>query len=1053
MAINTDAVQRLYVAYFNRPADPVGLAYWESQLPSTAATQAQLATIAAGFSGSSEYTSLYSGQTNAQIVNNLYLNLFGRSAETAGLTSWAAQLAAGTQTFASIALQLTYSAQGTDATAIANKLSAATSFTTALDTTAEITGYSGTTAAASARTWLATVTDTAASLTAATATATLATAVSTAVAAGSAASGTTFTLTTGGDNLTGTANNDTFNATIDQATPANSTISAADIIAGGSGTDTLSITGTGTTLDVLNSALVTGIETVNIRATTANSLNASAITGLTTVNANLGAGTVLVTNLAAGAAIGIIGNGTVVQGELAFAPATAASAITLNIDGGVNQTEANDGVTAAATIAAGDATGTATTATINSTGAANITGVVDLANATLTSVTINAATNLKGNFLSQATNQVAATGSVTISGAATTVELTAALDNDIATINASGLTAGGIIASLGTLATQTVTGGVGADRIKTGGVLTTGSVNAGSGTDTLEVASAADLATAALGAKYTNFETLRLNDSQDASLISGITAIELNAMTSKAVTNMTATQAAAVKVLGDQTTGVTLALAAATGSSDVLTITAGTGLTTGAAFDLAALTVTGFETLNVFANAGPTATVGANRTVTIASLTGATLNTVNLTGTAFSITNGATTVATTFNASALTGDGTVAGSQGLTIAGSLVAGSTVTGSALIDTVTIGAEGTTYNMGAGADTFSATVALLVADGTTDGVINGGDGTDVITLTDTTTTLTDNHFTKLSNMETLTLSNTAGDASVTTGSAFNTAFANGATITTGILAATKDITFNGGLSSVAVNLTVDATSLVGTAAETHSITTGSAADTVTFTGDDTYVGVAGATGTIAISTGAGADTISVTYGSLLANTTNQTLTVTGGTGADLITKVGTNGTGATAGAKFVVASGDSGTTAATFDQITGFDIADGTNISDHIDFAGVGVLGTLATSTDFGTILSHSISNGFASFDDAAAYAAAVVVSSTNLADVVGYLAANTATQDVVAFLYDRDGNGSTDSTLVYSNLASDALVLLVGVTTATTLTTTLTTTTNLNIAVA
>ena len=160
MTTNTDAVQRLYVAYFNRPADPTGLTHWEAQLGSAPATQAQLTALAgSGFSGSAEYAALYAGQSNAQIVNNLYNNLFGRLAEPAGLTHWVDRLQAGTETFASIALQLTFSAQGTDATAIANKLSASKAFTTALDTTVEISGYSGMASAASARGWLATVTD------------------------------------------------------------------------------------------------------------------------------------------------------------------------------------------------------------------------------------------------------------------------------------------------------------------------------------------------------------------------------------------------------------------------------------------------------------------------------------------------------------------------------------------------------------------------------------------------------------------------------------------------------------------------------------------------------------------------------------------------------------------------------------------------------------------------------------------------------------------------------------------------------------------------------
>ena len=48
MGINTSAVQRLYVAYFNRPSDPSGQAHWESQLGSSLATQAQLTTLAGG---------------------------------------------------------------------------------------------------------------------------------------------------------------------------------------------------------------------------------------------------------------------------------------------------------------------------------------------------------------------------------------------------------------------------------------------------------------------------------------------------------------------------------------------------------------------------------------------------------------------------------------------------------------------------------------------------------------------------------------------------------------------------------------------------------------------------------------------------------------------------------------------------------------------------------------------------------------------------------------------------------------------------------------------
>ena len=269
MGINTNAVQRLYVAYFNRPGDPVGMAHWEAQLPATAATQAQLAAIAAGFSGSAEYIALYAGQSNTSIVNNLYLNLFGRAAESAGLLSWAGKLTAGTETFASIALQLTYSAQGTDATAIANKLTAANSFTTALDTAAEIVGYSGTAAATSGRTYLAAVTDVAATLT--TSASGLTASVAAAVAAGASSGGTTFTLTTNVDSslFTGTTGNDTYSAPT-------GTFGALDSINGGAGNDTFNWVTTGAVTALPVSATLSGIETINYTGDNAYTLDLTA---------------------------------------------------------------------------------------------------------------------------------------------------------------------------------------------------------------------------------------------------------------------------------------------------------------------------------------------------------------------------------------------------------------------------------------------------------------------------------------------------------------------------------------------------------------------------------------------------------------------------------------------------------------------------------------------------------------------------------------------------------------------------------------------------------
>lgn len=755
----------------------------------------------------------------------------------------------------------------------------------------------------------------------------------------------------------------------------------------------------------------------------------SLIAGETHVNLDRSNQAATFTNMAAGGQYGVIGNESVTNtGALGLGYVAAATAGVLNYSGGTLGAQAVT-ITGSGLLSQ----------TINSSGAANVTGAVTGA-ASVTSTTINATTALTTGAM---TNLGA---TVTVNGAGAVNLSTNALESGVTTFNASG-NSGGVTVALGSAVTQTVTGSTGNDVITSGAVLTTGSVNAGDGVDVLNIGSnVAHVNTTALAAKYTNFETLRMSGTLDMALISGITAVQTtNAAT---LTNMSATQAANVQVRANNADGtgdaLSFSLANSAGTADVLTITTGIGTTTESAKDIAALTMNGFETLNIHANPGPTSTAGAgganDRTTTVASFTADKLTTINLTGTAVTLSNVATTLAVTVNGTQLTGNGLAAATTaGLTVAGSAVAGSTINGSAVRDVFTIGAEGSAYNGNGGNDSITTTVAVLVADGVADGTINGGDGTDTLTISDTTTTLTDNHFTKLSNMETLALSNTVGDASITLGGTANAAFANGITITSGTMAATTDFTLVGGLSNKNITLTIDATLLVGTAAETHSIVTGSGDDTVTFTGDDTYVGVAGgAQGTIVISTGAGADTISVTTGTSAAttSTTGQFLTITGGTGADLITLSGINGdTVDTGTAVFVVASGDSGTTVGTWDRITGFSLgaeATGT-VADRIDFAGTGAVGTIATSTDYGTILSHSITNGVATFDDAATFATALVISASNIADVVGYLAANTATADAVAFLYDANGDGVNDGTMIYSNQAADSLVELVGTT--------------------
>ena len=144
-----------------------------------------------------------------------------------------------------------------------------------------------------------------------------------------------------------------------------------------------------------------------------------------------------------------------------------------------------------------------------------------------------------------------------------------------------------------------------------------------------------------------------------------------------------------------------------------------------------ALTVDGFETLNIKTNQGTNASTAALKTTEIASLIGAHLTKIALTGHSITLTDAATALATEIDGSALTGV--------LTVSGDLKTGSSVTGGAGNDVFTAGRNGgVTYAGGAGDDVFNA-----VVDGTTtanstfskDDTITGGSGNDTLKITAT------------------------------------------------------------------------------------------------------------------------------------------------------------------------------------------------------------------------------------------------------------------------------------------------------------------------------
>ncbi len=136
-------VQALYLAYYGRVPDSGGLAFWTGvfdnlNLPVTASafyaaygSDATVKTVLDGFGRSNEASDLYAG-TNAEFVNTVYINLFGRYADGGGQNFWVAALdrQAITRSFAALAILV--GAQGDDQVALAKKNEVATRFMAAL---------------------------------------------------------------------------------------------------------------------------------------------------------------------------------------------------------------------------------------------------------------------------------------------------------------------------------------------------------------------------------------------------------------------------------------------------------------------------------------------------------------------------------------------------------------------------------------------------------------------------------------------------------------------------------------------------------------------------------------------------------------------------------------------------------------------------------------------------------------------------------------------------------------------------------------------------------
>ena len=65
--MSAELIHQMYIAYYQRPADPAGLIYWQDQLNANGGGEdGWNAAVAAAFANAAESSALYGNQTSAQ---------------------------------------------------------------------------------------------------------------------------------------------------------------------------------------------------------------------------------------------------------------------------------------------------------------------------------------------------------------------------------------------------------------------------------------------------------------------------------------------------------------------------------------------------------------------------------------------------------------------------------------------------------------------------------------------------------------------------------------------------------------------------------------------------------------------------------------------------------------------------------------------------------------------------------------------------------------------------------------------------------------------------
>jgi hypothetical protein len=520
-----------------------------------------------------------------------------------------------------------------------------------------------------------------------------------------AAAAEAFSLTKGLDSKTTGAGDDTFNS----ANTATVTLNSGDILDGGDGTDTLSVSNTVAAATLGTGVTTTNIEGLSVNAVANTTVDTSLMTGITDVYNNGSLGTLSVTNLkaipnvhltstAADTTVGFASAATVASTADAMTVALNAASVT----GSANLTA--DGIETFNVIASGVSGSATQSQTLTSSSARSV--------ATTGDASTNITVNLAGAGATAAT-----AGSYTGNDATNRVNLTADAA-DILTVDLKGGDDTYTASSIG--AKHTITGG--------------------DGTDTLKLTQAVATA-ASTKATVSGWETLNVSDGGtgtiDMDAFSGVEKVVYDAGLAAATTVDDAVTGIEVEV------DVTAAASNLTvdlktdGAADTIHITLDA---IGAGDAIGVINASDAETLNISVDDD---TLTATGTIAISSITLGDATTLNISGDAATTVSGATNPTTavlgTVNAGSMTDNLTISGLNLKSSGGA---------------VTLGSGNDSYTMGTadGADTIDISAGgkdtiVYTALGQSDaagmdvitGFTSGSDDIDLTALGVTTTTL--------------------------------------------------------------------------------------------------------------------------------------------------------------------------------------------------------------------------------------------------------------------------------------------------------------------------